>query len=535
MRKSVLEKIEKIKSFKNQYCKEILSVEHVGKRYLITFIDNKFGEVVKQYDREFLSNAEPKVLKALLLKERAINTWGDIFDYTNTIFESVGKKIKFAHKETGLELEQSLQLHINGSLPIELNSWNNFNRVKNIFIRPDGSPEFDYSNTDFSSTNNIIEFIHIESGIKVRQTYNKHLSGAYPKSKELTLWKFKKRAESMYGDKYKYLPCDKDNYVKVVSDGKTYLQRMDNHIAGKLPKGLSGPTSKSENYIADYIRNLGFEVVQSSRPDFMNGQELDIFIPSKNFAIEYNGSIFHNSNKLGSDFILSHSKDKKYHYEKWKLCNDTGVRLLSIYDFYFADEAKREIYLSKIKHYLGLDGRIYARKCRIAEISNSESKLFYKNNHLEGCGFYQKDAKSFGIYYQDQIMMCFTIHEEYSQSNKVFELKLHRICTLNGVTVVGGISMASKFIKRNFGKFKYLITLSSGGSSLIGQCRIIDPRYFWVNPKTLEYYHRNECQKGRLESKFGEPVLNDDTEETYMSRLGYLKVYDNGLAEILMD
>lgn len=45
----------------------------------------------------------------------------------------------------------------------------------------------------------------------------------------------------------------------------------------------------------------------------------------------------------------SKAKSKTYHYNKWKLCCfDEGVTLLSIYDFYWIQEQKQEIYKSKL-------------------------------------------------------------------------------------------------------------------------------------------------------------------------------------------
>ena len=35
-----------------------------------------------------------------------------------------------------------------------------------------------------------------------------------------------------------------------------------------------------------------------------------------------------------------------------------------------------------------------------------------------------------------------------------------------------------------------------------------------------------------LEKSFGEKLLPDDTESTYMERLGYVKVFDCGVAEL---
>ena len=61
---------------------------------------------------------------------------------------------------------------------------------------------------------------------------------------------------------------------------------------------------------------------------------------------------------------------------------------------------------------------------------------------------------------------------------------------------------------------------------------IIPPRYYWVNLKTLKYYHRNYCQKQKLEKHFNIKLNPNDTENSYMERLGYLKIYDSGITEL---
>jgi predicted Zn-ribbon and HTH transcriptional regulator len=299
------------------------------------------------------------------------------------------------------------------------------------------------------------------------------------------------------------------------------------------------PKSVEESIIKSYIQTLlPLYNVKSSRPTWMEGKELDIFIPEFNLAIEYNGSIYHHSSNsiYVSNFLKNTSKSKDYHFNKWRLCKENNITLLSIYDFYWSYPIKREIYKSKIRHYLNMDVKIMARKCYILEISNKEAYIFYEKNHLEGKGFGYKDSKSYGLFFDNKLLMCCTIGKFYSQTSKTFKMKLHRIATLLDFTVVGGISKMSKYLERNFGEYDYQITLSTGGSTLHDlrlNFLVIPPRYFWVNSKNIsEYYHRNYCQKQVLEQHFNQPLLPDDTENTYMEKLGYIKVYDNGLAKI---
>lgn len=298
------------------------------------------------------------------------------------------------------------------------------------------------------------------------------------------------------------------------------------------------PKSKPEEEIRAYIKSLLPNIkAETSRPKWLGGKELDIYIPDNNLAIEYNGSTYHHSSNSEyiSEFYKSTSKPSSYHFNKWKTCFDNEIILLSIYDFYWKNPIKKEIYKSKIRHYLGLDTKLYARKCKVREIGNTIANSFYEENHLEGKGFPYKDSRSYGLFFNDTLVMCATVGDIYNQSTKSFKKKLNRICTLKDFTVIGGISKLSKFLLRTFGDYSYQITLSSGGSSLksTSDYKVIQPRYFWVNSKDVSvYYHRNSCQKHLLEKRFSKPLLDNDTESTYMERLGYLKVYDNGLAEL---
>lgn len=345
----------------------------------------------------------------------------------------------------------------------------------------------------------------------------------------------------VHGNRYDYSQVNYiNNHSKVKIICKLhgeFHQAPKSHITGSNCPNCGVKVSKPELDILAYIRTkYQGEVIQSFRPTWLDGKELDIFIPEFNLAIEYNGSSFHHSSKSTyvNKYYRNTYKSNSYHMHKWKQCFDNNITLLSIYDFYWTIPSKRENYLSKINHYLHLDRKIYSRKCELLEIDNSLAFSFYENNHIEGKGFAYKDSRSFGLFYNKELVMCSTIGYIYNQQSKTFKLKLHRIATLKCTTVVGGVSKLSKFLKNNIGSFSYQITLSSGGSTLkyFKNNKIIPPRYFWVNPNTLEYFHRNFCQKHLLQKHFKQPLLLTDTESIYMERLGYLKVYDNGLAEL---
>lgn len=308
------------------------------------------------------------------------------------------------------------------------------------------------------------------------------------------------------------------------------ITKLAYHLKASPPCSSCNPKSKVEEEIKEYIRSLIDVEVKSARPEWLGGLELDIYLPDYNLAIEYNGSAYHHSSKNVSEFLDYSYKDPKYHFNKWEGCRNNNVNLLSIYDFYWKDSVKNTILKSKIRHHLKLDTVIYARKCTLRVIDNSLAYQFYDSNHLEGSGLNYKDSISYGLYYEDQLVMCSTVGKFYNQSSKSFESKLHRICTLLDYIVVGGISKLTKHMETEYGKFKYSITLSTGGSTLnYYKQSNVTLRYFWVHLSSLKYYHRNYCQKTLLEAHFGTPVKDTDTEASYMESLGYVKVYDNGV------
>lgn len=411
---------------------------------------------------------------------------------------------------------------------------------------------YDYSKVEYKASRSKVIIVCPVHG-DFEQTPNSHIMGcgcplcaiqANADYKRKTSDVFIEKSKEVHKDKYDYSLVEYNNNttkVKIIcNEHGVFEQSPKDHIRGSGCPSCARTSSKPELDIVSYIRELcpTTELIQRYRPTWMNGKELDIYLPEFNLAIEYNGTSYHHSSRGEhvDKYYKRTYKPKSYHYDKWLLCKENDITLLSIYDFYWLLEDKREIYKSKIKHYLKLDTKVYARKCIIQDIDNSLAFEFYSNNHIESCGFPYKNSKSYGLFYNNELVMCCTIGEIYNQTSKSFKLKLHRICTLRDYTVVGGISKLTKFLKTIVGSFSYQITLSSGGTSLksVNDYNVLPPRYFWVHANTLEYFHRNYCQKKLLESHFQVPLLDNDTESSYMERLGYLKVFDNGLVEMFI-
>lgn len=360
------------------------------------------------------------------------------------------------------------------------------------------------------------------------------------KFKQYDTKSFIEKANIVHSNKYSYSSTLYQNFYEPIAiicpEHGPFNQRPYMHLYGNGCPKCSYSISKAELEIVEYIKSLGIDEQDIQMSYRLENKQIDIYLKKYNLAIEFNGTMFHHSSnsKYVSYFALKTQVNPYYHYDKWKLCFDNGITLLSIYDFYWNIESKKDILKSKIKHYLGLDKKIFARKTSIKEIDNYIAYDFYSQNHLEGKGLFYGRSKSYGLFINDKLIMAATVGKIYDQSSKVFKNKLHRICTLKGHTVIGGISKLNKYLNKIYPDYSYQILLSSGGSSLkCSNYKIIKPRYFWVHPNTLKYYHRNSTQKAKLEKTFKKP-LEDLSETEYMESLGFLKVYDNGLAEIFV-
>jgi len=89
-------------------------------------------------------------------------------------------------------------------------------------------------------------------------------------------------------------------------------------------------------------------------------------LPELNIGIEYNGLYWHSEQ----------NKEKEYHYNKWKLCNDKGIQLITIWEDDW--NYKKDIVKSIIKNKLKLNNiKIYARKCKIKEVNFNDSKKIF--------------------------------------------------------------------------------------------------------------------------------------------------------------
>jgi G:T-mismatch repair DNA endonuclease (very short patch repair protein) len=136
----------------------------------------------------------------------------------------------------------------------------------------------------------------------------------------------------------------------------------------------SNRISKAEQELHDYIVSLGFIVEQSNRT-VLNGKELDVYVPSKKFAIEFNGLYWHNE---------LNGKDKTYHVNKWLACKAVGVELVQIWE----DDWMRnkQLVLDRLAFKLGVSKPVVRNqeKSEVVILTVKQAQAFLAKNDIKG-------------------------------------------------------------------------------------------------------------------------------------------------------
>ena len=251
----------------------------------------------------------------------------------------------------------------------------------------------------------------------------------------------------------------------------------------------------------------------------INPYELDIYIPDRKLAVEFNGTYWHSSC----------NKDSKYHQNKTIACAKKGIRLIHIFEYEWVNEdTKRKL----IGLLVGEKEKTYARNTVIKEVNLNEYKEFLEKNHLQGyapsaimLGCYDKNNKLLGV-------MGFG----KPRFNSNYQYEVIRLCWDRNISVVGGTEKMFEYFVRKY-KPNSIITYcdiskftgnvyTRLGFKARQEKPITEPSYVWVENHNSEILTKYQTQKSRLvELGYGK---ESQTEDEIMISRGYLKVYDCG-------
>jgi predicted nucleic acid-binding Zn-ribbon protein len=295
----------------------------------------------------------------------------------------------------------------------------------------------------------------------------------------------------------------------------------------------SSYTSRSEKEVLDFIKKIYKGKIKSNDRGVIPPQELDIYLPELNLAIEYCGLYWHGDKQ----------KPNNYHLDKTIKCNDLNIRLIHIFEDEWVN--KQKIVKEKLRYVLGVSNKpkIYARKCYIKEISSDRKNKFLDKYHIQGrdnskikLGLYAKSPKTGKTILVSVMTFCKPRKALGQTSNSIYDYELSRFASTYNYIVIGGFSKLFKYFERNY-SWNSLITYAdkrwSQGNVYIKNGWYYDhdskPNYWYVdNNHGDKRFHRYQFRKGNLKKLFPDIYSDSKTEKEIMEEANYYRIYDCG-------
>lgn len=292
--------------------------------------------------------------------------------------------------------------------------------------------------------------------------------------------------------------------------------------------------STGEGQVYRWLRKLlPLEVIEhDTRTLLAHGRELDIWFPDRKFAIEYDGTAFHNVDAL----MRSHPKwteQEAANYHKWKTdeCEKQGIRLVHIFEDEWLEH--REIVEDKLRAIFKCPmERLYARKLKLAVIPKSEARDFLKKNHIQGP---TKTVISVGLYNGERLVAVQSF-ARYTRAKKINAWELVRYATELGVQVVGGFSRCLKWFEReytpneviSFADRRWCDPFSNvyKANGFIKDA-IVPKSYWYVKPP--KRFHKSGFRKSKFKKKYPKIYSPDKTEKQMAQEAKLHRMYDCGL------
>ena len=471
--------------------------------------------------------------------ERAKKIHGDKYDYSKVEYVNNSTKVCIICSEHGeFWITPANHLYGQGCFKCYHDSRKNSFKYNNDEIinkfKTIHGDRYDYSKTVY---NGIITPISIICPIhgEFLQLPSLHMQGCgcpkcgiikSGKSKCLTTEEFIEKAKKIHGDKYDYSKVEYVDYdtpiVIICKKHGEFLQTPDAHLQGKGCQSCSIRHSSYVEDIINFIRSNMNTTVEINNRKVIYPLELDIYLPEKNIAIEFNGIRWH-TEEFG--------KDKNYHLNKLIECNKKGIKLIQI----FEDEMvlSKNIVFSKLSHLLKLDNnkdKIYGRLINVCEIENNIAKQFLNENHIQG---FAPSTIYLGAYYNGNLIGVMSFLKENKDNN----WNLTRFATDNKYICCGVGGKLLKYFEihyqpvqiKSFADRRWTIDVNNNIYTKLGfnLDKIIPPDYKYVKNNQMKRIHKFNLRKKNLIKKYN---INPYLSENEMTKqLGYFKIWDCGL------
>lgn len=498
LKKNFVEKARKIHGDKYDYSKS----EYVKNSVKIKILCPEHGEFIKIPSEHLIGSGCPQCLKNKPHKltyttekyvSLAKKKYGDKYDYSKTNYKTSRDDITITCPNHG-DFQKNAQHHLSGGGCPQCNGFKSsekrdrYDGVHEFLIRSKDIHNnlYDYSEVNYVNSFTKIDIICPVHG-KFEQVPYDHVRGAGCKTCAIDALKlinsytheqFIEKSNEIHNNLYDYSKTKytkaRNNVIIICKKHGEFSQKAGSHMyyGHGCPK-CSMFGSKQEEEVKEYLNELGISHIENSRK-IISPRELDVYIPELNVAIEMNGNYYH-SELFG--------KSPEYHLEKTKECEDKGIQLIHVFESEWINN--KELVKSMIKAKIGKNDKIFARKCKVSEISNSDKNDFLIDNHLQGK---DNSAIRYGLYHEGELVSVMTFLK--SRFNKKYEIELSRFASKQGVTVVGGASKLFKHFVKNH------------------------------NPESVISYSNKRYSEGNLYKQLGFEHLHDSSPNYFYFKIG---------------
>jgi len=336
---------------------------------------------------------------------------------------------------------------------------------------------------------------------KIRKSNKARLGVEYPTQSAEVLHKIRKTNLERYGAEYLTQSEEIRNKIRKIV--------MDRYDCNNLSNLQNTNQNSNEKQLIDFIRE--FVNVDCRNKKIIHPYDLDILIPSHNLAIEYCGLYWHSEHYL----------DRYYHFNKWKMCKDRNIRLITIFENEWMEN--KDLVKNKISYLLNkVNDRIYARNCIVVDVSTQQKSKFFDQYHIQGDG---PSSINYGLECNDELVAVLGFIRNNDGS-----YTLNRYAT--SCSVIGGFSKLLNHFERQRHSPKIItfadLRWSNGDlyyKTGFELDKILKPDYCWTNG--LKIFHKFNFRHKGLEKKLKnyDPTLS---EAENMRNHGFFKIYDAG-------
>ena len=282
-------------------------------------------------------------------------------------------------------------------------------------------------------------------------------------------------------------------------------------------------SSEEEKTIANFVEKIlpkDQEVIKNDK-SVLNGKELDIYIPAKNIAVEYNGLYWHSENGGG--------KDKNYHLKKTEACEEAGIYLIHIFENEWI--LKRDVVKRKLAHIFksSSDETVHASSCKVESITKEVADTFLEEHHLRGSS---RSTINLGLFFENELIGVMTFGRHSTENSNPWTIKRFAVSR----RVVGAAEKLFNKFRRRKEPDKVITYVDRRWSSKLDNVyenigfkleSITEPDYYYFEESSTQLYEQTSFKKELLNDKLEnfDPNL---TEWENMQRHNYDRIWDCG-------